>query len=161
VYRNVNDPTTVLQFLDPDDQPRFSFSIVREEKVNGVDAWKITFAERAGPTVIQKENNQDLLSNGLVWVTRSEGAVARTSLTVTDPATNMRADINVDYDRSQKLNMWVPVHMVERYTQNGFTNRAPQGAPARPAQVVERIECVARYSNFRRFETSARIISPK
>jgi hypothetical protein len=161
VYRNFNDPTIVLQFLDPEYQPHFSFSIVREEKVNGVDTWKITFAERARPTVIQKDNNQDLLSDGLVWVTRAEGAVARTSLTVTDPATNTRADIIVDYGRSQRLGMWVPVQMVERYAQNGFRNKAQAGDPVLPAQVAERIECVARYSNFRRFETSARIVAPK
>jgi hypothetical protein len=161
VYRNFNDPTIVLLFLDPEYQPHFVFSIVREEKVRGVDAWKIRFAERARPTVIQKDNNQDLLSDGLVWVTRAEGAVARTSLTVTDPATNTSANIIVDYSRNQKLGMWVPVQMVERYTQNGFMNKAPGGAPARITQAVERIECVARYSNFRRFETSARIVAPK
>jgi hypothetical protein len=46
IYRNFNDPTLVLQFLDAEYQSRFAFSVDGAERANGVDAWKIAFAER-------------------------------------------------------------------------------------------------------------------
>ena len=160
VYRNFNDPTLVLQFLDPGYQERFTFSLLGRERANGVDTWKIAFAERGPPSLI-KAPASDLLSNGLVWVGRADGAVVRTSLTLKDATTNTRADIAVDYRRSPKLGIEMPVRMVESYEQQALVNGASPGAPQTLVAMRERIECVATYSNFRRFETSGRLVTPQ
>lgn len=54
--------------------------------------------------------------------------------------------IEVDYGRDAKLDMWVPTRMHETYLQS------------RSTMINEAIDCVATYSNFRRFETSGRIV---
>jgi hypothetical protein len=159
VYRNFNDPTLVLQFLDPTYQSRFTFSMMGKEKVNGVDAWKIAFAEGAQPTLIQTPTS-DLLSNGLIWIDRADRGVVRTSLTIKDATTNTRADIVVDYRANAKLDLSVPARMVESYEQQSIVNRASPGAPPWLVTMRERIECVATYSNYRRFETSGRLVPP-
>jgi hypothetical protein len=57
--------------------------------------------------------------------------------------------VEVDYRRDAKLDLWVPGRMHEIY-QRSFEST-----------ILERIDCVATYSNFRRFETSGRMIVPK
>ncbi|MGH9148526.1 MAG: hypothetical protein ACRD1Q_17585, partial [Vicinamibacterales bacterium] len=157
IFRNFSDPTLVLQFLDEPDQPRFTFTITGTEKVAGVNTWKLAFSERTRPTVVQSATS-DLPSNGFVWIDGANGSVVRTSLTLTDPETNVAAEVTVDYRLNPKLSLWVPMRLVEHYTQQRFVNRAPPGSPPRQGTMSERIEGVATYSNFRRFETSARIV---
>jgi hypothetical protein len=120
----------------------------------------MAFAERAPPSLI-KTPASDLPSHGLVWVGRADGAIVRTSLTLKDATTNTRADIVVDFRRSPKLGIEVPVRMVESYEQQALENGASPGMPQRMVAVRERIECVATYSNFRRFETSGRLVTPQ
>jgi hypothetical protein len=92
IERNFNDPTLVLQFMDPAFQPRFTFSVAGADRINGVDAWKVRFAEELHPTLI-RSNGVDLTSSGLLWISRNDGVVVRTSLAVTYAATNTHADI--------------------------------------------------------------------
>ena len=81
----------------------------------------------------------------------TDGAVVRTRLVFTQPATDRIAGLDgsilVDYRRDQKLDMWLPSRMRETYLVQGST--------------FDRIDCVAAYSNFRRFETFGRVVSPK
>jgi hypothetical protein len=142
IRRNVNDPTLVLRFLDPTYQPRFAFKLAGQETVNGVDAWRLTFVERQRPTVIVSD--EDVFSTGAVWVSKADGAVLRTSLLMSPP--HLKASITVEYGRDAKLAMWVPSRMEEIYTQS---------------HPDESIACIARYANFRRFETSSRVVPPQ
>jgi len=160
IYRNFNDPTLVMQYLDPTYQPRFAFTLLSADRIGGVDAWKIAFAERSKPTLIQTPT-VDLVSTGTVWVGRADGSVVRTMLTVEDVLSNTTAQIDVDYRLDPKLGIRVPVRMSETYEQQALENIAPAGAPQRLATRRERIECVATYSNYRRFETSGRLVSPQ
>jgi hypothetical protein len=147
VYRNFNDPSLVLQFLDPAYQGRFAFRSLGPERVNGLDTWKISFDEKVRPTVVRDEKGEDLSATGTIWIGRSDGAVARTSVSLRHRR-SARADLVVDYAHNSKLGMWVPVRMTERYAYLlGPTD--------------ERITCTAIYSNFRRFETSARVLPPQ
>jgi hypothetical protein len=50
--------------------------------------------------------------------------------------------------------------MDEVYKQSVIRNIAPAGEPQRLVTMWERIECVATYSNYRRFETSGRLVPP-
>ena len=63
-------------------------------------------ARVARPTVVQSAIS-DLPSNGFVWVDGANGSVARTSLTLTEPETNVSAEITVDYRPNPKLTLWV------------------------------------------------------
>jgi hypothetical protein len=126
-----------------------------------VDTWKMTFAEDARPTRIRDDNGEEAPSSGTVWIGRDDGAVVRTSLTVTRRTANFRGDVVVDYYRDPKLGIWVPSRMVENYVLHAIANRGRPGAPARFGTMEERIECVASYSHFRQFETSARIVSDR
>jgi len=156
IYRNFNDPTFVLQVLAPAFQSRFVFTMAGVEK----DSWKVAFSERAIPTVIQTPTATNLLSSGTVWISRADAAIVRTQLVVKDPSGHTTADISVDYRFDPRLGIGVPVRMAELYTQSAISNIAPAGSPARLITTWERIECVATYSNYRRFETSGRLVSP-
>jgi hypothetical protein len=145
IVRNFNYPTLVLSYLDPSVQSRFVFTVEGRERVNGVDAWKIAYEERARPTVIQQDG-ADRESRGAIWMTDRDGIVVRTRLELRLPLRETISAIEVDYRRDAKLDMWVPARMHETYLHS------------RAMTIAESIDCVATYSNFRRFETSGRIV---
>jgi hypothetical protein len=153
IFRNFNYPTLALSYLDPAIQPRFAFTLGGRERVNGVQTWKVAYVERARPTVIQETATPgsvrgiDLTSRGTLWIGEN-GIVHKTVLEVQMPRPVTMASIEVIYRRDDKLEMWVPMRMHETYLQ------------ARGTTINETIDCVASYSNFRRFETSGRIIPP-
>jgi hypothetical protein len=146
-YHDYNSPTLALQFLDREFQPRFTFTLAGRDRMNGISAWKLAFAERQQPTVIMSDG-ENLFSTGSLWLRASDGIVLRTLLTLKVPATRNKVGMNgsvaVEYRRDAKLAMWVPSRMEEGYTQIGGTN--------------DTIHCTATYSHFRRFETSSRIL---
>src|SRR5262249_2063669 len=146
-YHDYNTPTLALQFLEPEFQPRFTFTLARQEHVNGVAAWKVSFAEQQQPAVIVNDG-ENLFSAGSLWLRATDGVVVRTLLTLKVPATRVKAGMNgtvgVDYRRDSKLAMWVPSQMEERYEQVGGIN--------------DSIHCTATYSHYRRFETSSRLL---
>ena len=147
-FRNFNYPTLALAFLDPAVQPRFTFTLAGRERVAGTDAWKINFVEHASPTVIQGDG-ADRVSRGSVWIAIRDSVVVRTRLDLRIPGSESSAvaTVEVDYAPDAKLGVWVPVKMKETYTEmTGST-------------VVENIGGEATYSNFRRFETSGRIVT--
>lgn len=153
IRRNFNDPLLPLRFVEPANQRRFKLTLNGRESVNGADATKVAFEETARPTTIQ-DNGRDRPSHGMFWIV-SDGGVVRTRLEVgmrDKPDSTITGSVIVEYGFDDKLQMIVPKVMREIYMQVTPAGRGVLGA------VGERIECVARYSNFRRFETSARII---
>jgi len=75
----------------------------------------------------------------------ASGIVLRTALALDDPQTRFTFSMRVTYGRDAKLAGWMPLVMEERYAQ-------------RRDGTEEEVTCTATYSNFRRFETSARIV---
>jgi hypothetical protein len=150
-HRNYNSPTLALDFLDPVVQSRFVFAEAGEETLAGVNALKLQFTEVERPTLISINDSRDVPVSGWLWVLPWDGTVVRTHLDVKQPETariaGMDASLVVDYQHDSKLGMWVPARMREEYVTRGSS--------------YERIDCVATYSNFRRFETSGRVVSPK
>ena len=102
-------------------------------------------------------NGADVASRGSVWIARDEGTVLETELAQSNEAIHLVAQIRVTFRRDAALAMWLPVRMAEDYKQQQL---GWWGTPPRTAIVNETIECVATYSNFRRFETSGRIVPP-
>jgi hypothetical protein len=146
-YRDNNTPTLALQFLDPEVRPRFAFTLASRERVNGVDAVRVTFRERQRPTVMQSDGD-DLFSTGSLWIATDDAVVLKTLLTWQVPARRDRAGSNgsvlVEYRRDPTLAMWVPAKMEEQLRQVGGINDA--------------LHCTATYSRFRRLDTSVRIV---
>ena len=147
IFRNFNDPTFVLRFLDPALQPRFAFSLSRKETIRHALAWKIAFVERERPALTQSSSGNDLPASGSVWLNAANGAVVKTSVALHDIRTGMSAQIAVDFDPNPALGFAPPSQMTESYSQVA-------------GDVEERITCLATYTNFRRFSTSGRIIQP-
>lgn len=143
VQRNFNDPVLPLLFLDPEYQPRFKFTLGPEEDVDGVRARRVSFKERTAPTVIREVGGKNVFTSGSLWVGIDAGVVGRTELSATSNRGTLSMRLRVDYQRDLKLEMWIPVRMTEHY-------EAARGR--------EYIDCVATYSNARRFETFGRVL---
>jgi hypothetical protein len=154
IARNFSDPTLVLQILQSSVQPRFVFTLAGAASVSGVDAWRLDFVERGTPKVVTI-NGVDVPSRGAAWVARADGTVLRTELLQSSEALGLEAQARVTFRRDAALGMWVPVRLAEEFKQKQL---GWFGTPPRTAVVSETIECVATYSNYRRFETSARIV---
>ena len=146
IARNFNEPTLALLFLDPRYRSRFEFSDGGSEFVDGQPVRRIQFRETATPTVIQSQR-RDVRASGALLVELSTGRVLRTELTLLQDQKNTRGIIKVSYGMNAKFGRLVPVEMSEWY---GYTwSRENEG-----------ISCTATYTDFRRFETSGRVIVP-
>jgi len=153
--RNFGDPMLALQFLDPHTQPRFEFKLEGRERIGDRSAWRVSFKERTYPTLI-RSNGRDVLATGDIWLAGDDQAVLRTRVSLVDRYVDLRirATIRVTYRSESRFGIWLPAEMRETYEQDG------RGVyNGRIAQFNDRVECVATYSNFRRFETGARLVN--
>jgi hypothetical protein len=147
--RNVNVPTFALLVVHAEVQGRFSFEKRDERRFAGTRSVALAFQERVRPTIIRSPDGADLPAAGTVWVDPATGRVIQTQLITEQPEQHVRAEITVRYRPDEKLGLWVPVEMTEQYhvgRPNSFTE--------------QNIHCVARYSNFRRFEVEVRLRVP-
>jgi hypothetical protein len=172
ISRNFNVPTTTLFFFHPSSLSRFTFSRKGTKKIEGIDTWELEFKETKRPTLIRTRKGRDVPCEGRVWVVPDDGTVVRTRLRLRGFADEMAppppppirpkedfrrleslADIEVTYRRDTRLRAWLPSKMSETY----------EGAlPAGTGQpILGRAMTVATYSEFKRFETSAKISVPK
>ena len=150
IVRTVNVPTVALFFFTPGNLDRFAFSRKGETLVDGVRALEIAFREKAAPTLIRRLDGGSVRSRGTLWVIPSEGTVVRTHLVVSGfTGASSSAEVDVQYRRDPRLDTWVPAAMSEFYE---ATVRNP-----RMRNEQARATATATYSQFRRFETSARI----
>ncbi|PYR90398.1 MAG: hypothetical protein DMF84_21025 [Acidobacteria bacterium] len=147
ILRNFNVPTTALFFFTPDNFDRFKFK--RKDVTPAV--WEIAFRETRRPTLIRTPEGASVPAAGSLWVNPQDGTVLRTRLEVFGFATPAHSGdagthgaIDVTYHHIDAVDMWLPDTMVETF----------EGSHG---PVVERTRGEARYSNYRRFETSVRI----
>lgn len=169
VYRDFNDPTYALLFVDSMVQRRFEFSSAGHEKIGGVATTRVDYVERLRPTII-RDGAADVPATGTVWIA-ADGAVLRTRLKARVANETMsserqhveqvtEAQIDVTYAHDSSSGMWLPARMEERYVRSleGNGHRPLSGPWGGDSPTLERIRCTAVYSNFRRFETSGRIV---
>jgi len=188
IQRNFNVPTTALFFLHPTNQSRFKFKKVGEDRIDSIPVWKVRYEEIRKPTIIKTSAGNDMPVTGTMWVDPLEGRILKTHMQivsevhvgadhpgmVNDPGgfgalqkppaptsdawagsrRKSSASITVTYKQEPRLGALVPAEMLETYegmTRSAFTgNESPT-----------KINCRATYSDFRRFETSARVGVPK
>jgi hypothetical protein len=143
LLRNFNVPTSVLFFFTRDKIGRFKFSRKGDYKE---DVWEIQFREVDRPTLIRTPEGVSVPSEGTIRVNPLDGTVLRTQLRVAPPydgSVRGIAQIDVRFERVEHMAMWLPARMDETYLDMRGRTTHTTGH--------------AEYSNYRRFETSARI----
>jgi hypothetical protein len=135
IRRTLNTPTFVLLFLRCDNQGRLAFDGPRADG----DEVVVDYREVHRPTFVRDQRGDDELVRGFFRASPSSGAVRATHLVIGLASSDVRAQIDVQYKYDAKLKLLVPAEMRERYW-------APSG---------QRVEGVAQYRNFKRFEVEA------
>jgi len=140
LQRNFSDPLLAVTFLDRMRRPRFAFVEAGENAASDGRIRRLQFDEHGRPTIIRNgRNGESIPATGTVDVA-DDGRIVRTELQVeVDDRTT--AGIRVSFEVDPKLGMAVPAMMEEDYAAGGAV-----------------ISCKAVYSDFRRFETAARIV---
>jgi len=185
IQRNFNVPTTALFFLKADNQARFKFRKDDEDSIDGVVVWKIRYQETRKPTIIRTSQGKDMPVHGTFWLDPVQGRVLKSHMEITSEAmltaehggmsnnpggyldnapgnqaavrwgdnrrVNTSASITVTYRQEPKLGLLVPSEMLETY-------EGPSVSRFTGNESVSKINCRATYSDFKRFETGARVI---
>ena len=133
----IGNPVMGLGVLQRTYQQRFHFSLGKEDKALGAGIWMIDYKEEAPPAMIRGEGGNDLFAHGRIWVEASTGRVMKTELHVEQPS--VRAVVTTTFRLDARFDIAVPMEMREVYSLgNG-----------------NRVQTVAAYGRFRRFDVSA------
>ena len=149
ILRNFSEPTLGLLVLDASHRRRFAFKRKRVHKEGSVVLVTLTFTERESPPLIADRQRGSILSTGELIVEAGTGRVRHTTLRADSGANAL--ELTTTYTADDRLAMLVPSVFREVYERG----MAPRGLES-DAEYI-RVECEARYRNFRRFESSARI----
>ena len=145
--RTTNLPNLPLEFLHPRNRHRLHQRVDGVEKVHGFATTRVVFQEHSTPTIIQRPGGGDMQSLVTAWIETTTGRLIRAEVRTRDarlgvlPFDNV---IRVDFRMDQKLGLLVPAEMKEEF----FAGRFREGTGT------------ARYTNYRQFKTSARIVPP-
>jgi hypothetical protein len=146
VGRTFNDPTLALMFLSTSLRGRFAFKTLESTRADAAWIHHLHFTETTRPSLIRDDrDNLDAEISGTVDL-NDDGSIMATHLIVIIPA-RVTARVHVTYRYDSKLDMLVPASMIEDYRNDDGNERG-----------VTLITCAARYSDYRRFETSGRIL---
>jgi hypothetical protein len=131
----LNNPLTVVAFLQDHYRERFRFTVAGLDKRLGPTVRQIQFQEFKVPSLIKGNGNQDILSRGLAWIEEDSGRVVKTELRIGSRSAPI--SIITEYKFDEELGINVPVSMRDWY---------PDG--------TGEIRGVATYSRFRRFQVT-------
>jgi hypothetical protein len=138
VSRNINIPTFALEVMNPRLRDRFRVRHIGDDVLGGRRGWLIEFHERGRPTLVRTPEGRDQPSRVSALVDVQTGEVLQTVLTWE----HVEGSISVSYGQAHGIPVAVPIRMVERYV----------------TRTGELVAGEAAYSNFRQFETTARIV---
>ena len=133
----LGNPVLALGVLQQSYQPRFRFSLGKDDKSLGPGVAVVEYKETQSPAMIRGEAGRDLPAHGHLWIDVVTGRVLKTELQVEQPA--VRAVITTTFQAEEKSGIAVPLEMREQYT---FANG-------------NRVNTVANYGHFRRFDVTA------
>jgi hypothetical protein len=143
--RTTNVPTLPLEILHPRHRQRLTFELHGVERLNGRRLRHLSFEEVSRPTLIRTPDGGDMVSYGSVWIEEPSGRVFEVelrSVAHTQPIRTLpEAILRVSFAEDVGMGLLVPIRMRETFAIGTSTGSGE-----------------ARYSNFRRFETSVRII---
>lgn len=142
--RTTNLPNLPLEFLHLRNRRRLLPRLDGTETIRGTRASRIVFIERVTPTLIRNPNGDDMPSVIRAWIDPRHGNLLRAQVStfLDNDRRYLQNDISVDFVDNKTLGLMVPMEMRETF----------------PVPQPGRGRSVATYANFRRFQTSARII---
>ena len=138
VSRNINVPTFALEMINPRIRDRFRVRRTGAAVLDGRLGWLIEFREQERLTLVRTPEGGDQPSRVVALVDIQTGEVLQTVLTWA----RVKGSITVSYGHAPGIPVLVPIRMAERFV----------------TRTGELVAGEATYANFRRFETSARII---
>jgi hypothetical protein len=143
--RTTNLPNLPLEFLHRRNRQRFTVRADGQETVRGIRTSRIVLVERMTPTVIQnRDTGEDCPSVVRAWIDPRDGRLLRAEVETFESASakQFQSSLRVEFAENKTLGLLVPIEMRETF---------PAGKPLRGS-------AIASYTNFRRFQTSARIV---
>jgi hypothetical protein len=147
ISRNFNEPTLALQVFDPLHQSRFEFRLGgRNSPDPPAPLAALTFRERGRPTLVRSLDGKPVFSTGELLVAPSTGTVHRSRIAFHHDSID--AELITTFAFDERLRLWLPSHFTERYTTDATTGRR-----------AETVTGEATYSNYRRFEGRARVVT--
>jgi hypothetical protein len=147
--RNINMPTVPLEVLDARQRDGLAFTLAGSETVRGTKTLRLAFTETRTPTIIRGPDGGDILTSGTAWVEPITGRLWRVEIICKEPGVTAGKQLSpdssllVEFTTDRGLGILVPIEMREVFQ-----------------VTMGRGEGRATYRNFRRFQTSARIITP-
>jgi hypothetical protein len=140
--RTTNLPNLPLEFLHQRNRKRLVSRLDVAERIRGVDTTQVVFVERMTPALIQTPDGADMPSVVRAWIDH-KGRLLRAEVSTFQASSATASNtIRVEFTEHKNLGLLVPTEMRETF---------PVVQPAKGTGV-------AKYSNFRRFQTSARIV---
>jgi len=178
LQRNFNVPTVALFFLHPSNAGRFRFERAGTDTVDGTPAWKVRYRETQEPTIVRTSDGKSLPVRGMLWIDPAQGRVLKTSMeiatqvelsgggsampeslgpkpldreTAADRRVETYSRVTTSYKLDARFRLLLPAEMVEEY-QGLSVNRATG------RDQLTKVNCRATYSDFKKFETSGRLV---
>lgn len=142
ILRTFSEPTLTLLFLDEQNRDRFAFRRAEGDRLGDRAAVVYQFDERKRPTLIRDES-RNVPARGRLWIDAATGRILQTLLELNDRYGRITAEMTVRYGEYAGFDVLVPLEMRETY---------------KSELSGEQVMTVATYSNFRKFETAARIL---
>jgi hypothetical protein len=116
--------------------------------------WKVTYQEHVVPTLMRLGANP-CAASGTVWIDPASGEIFQGVLECVDPSRpDALSTITVKYRRDERLGLRLPVEKVEH-------PEADSGKAWGNDRGRVWVEGKCTYSNYRRFETGARLVVGK
>lgn len=140
IVRTFNEPTLALLFLDARHVGGVRFTRAGRQSTAGRTVITYQFEERGRPTLI-RSGERDVPVRGTLDIDEATGAVWSSRIELSAPAGALTGSMAVDYEPHVAFDVLVPREMRESY-----------------ASSTERVDAFAVYSDFRRFQTSGRLI---
>jgi hypothetical protein len=149
VTRTINVPTFALGLLQAKNRFRFKVRQNGTETVDGQVLTRLEFRETRRPTIIRGVEGGDQPASVTALVDAESGAVLRTVVEIASVRNRslLTTTITVGYREDPTMGMLVPSDMLESHV-----------SPAVLSLNGFRITGKAVYTNYRRFETSGRIV---
>ena len=139
--RTINMPNLPLELLSPKYRHRYETSLKGRSRVRDRSVDEVVLGELPGTPIIYNEGRQ-MQTTVHAWIDAETGALWRAEVELRVPGDNRNpAWLRVDFAEEKTLKILVPVTMRERFNWIADTGTT-----------------LASYTNFRRFQTSARIV---
>jgi formylglycine-generating enzyme required for sulfatase activity len=133
----LGNPVFGISVLQLTYQPRFRFTMGKEDHSVAPGVWYIDYQEVSSPAMIHGEAGRDLFAHGRIWIEALSGRIVKTELQVEQP--QIRAKVTTTFRMDARFDIAVPSEMRELYT-------FPNG---------NAVKTVATYGRFRRFDVTS------